>query len=108
ATLSGIPLWKSSKPPPLLSLFTYFHIKSMNLNPTYYLACDLGLERGRLLLGTLNRAQLTLQEIATFPIRATNGSGPDLAELEKQIFAAIAKAATLDLPISGLSATSWD
>ncbi len=73
----------------------------MNLNPTYYLACDLGLERGRILLGTLNRAQLTLQEIATFPVRATDGTGPDLAELEKQIFAAIAQAATLDLPISG-------
>ncbi|HEX4139309.1 MAG TPA: FGGY-family carbohydrate kinase [Candidatus Methylacidiphilales bacterium] len=75
---------------------------------TYYLACDLGLERGRILLGTLNRAQLTLQEIATFPVRAEGAAGPDLAELEKQIFAAIAQAAALDLPISGLSATSWD
>ena len=81
------------------------------MTPTYYLACDLGLDRGRILLGTLNRAQLSLQEIASFPIRpqATNAvSTPDLAELEKHIFAAIAQAAALDLPISGLSATSWD
>ena len=75
---------------------------------TYYLACDLGLDRGRILLGTLNRALLTLQEIATFPMRPHGTTAPDLAELEKQIFAAIAKAAALDLPISGLSATSWD
>jgi rhamnulokinase len=75
---------------------------------TYYLACDLGLDRGRILLGTLNRAQLTLQEIATFPLRPHGTTASDLAELEKQIFAAIGKAAALDLPISGLSATSWD
>ncbi len=75
---------------------------------TYYLACDLGLDHGRILLGTLNRAQLSMQEIATFPIRAKTGASLDLAELEKQIHAAIAQAAALDLPISGLSATSWD
>src|ERR1700749_2485200 len=75
---------------------------------TYYVACDLGLDRGRILLGTLNRAQLTLQEIATFPMRPNGATAPDLAELEKQIFAAIGKAAALDTPISGLSATSWD
>jgi rhamnulokinase len=83
----------------------------MNPNPTYYLACDLGLDHGRIVLGTLNRAQLSLQEIATFPIRTQTVKGVsswDLAELEKQIFAAIAQAAALDLPISGLSATSWD
>ena len=81
------------------------------MSTTYYLACDLGLERGRILLGSLNRAQLSLQEIAAFPIRTKPVNGVpawDLPELEKQIFAAIAQAAALDLPISGLSATSWD
>jgi rhamnulokinase len=78
------------------------------MTPSYYLACDLGLNRGRILLGTLTRAQLSLQEIACFPVRPNGGAAPDLAELEKQIFAAIAQAAALDLPISGLSASSWD
>jgi rhamnulokinase len=81
------------------------------MNTTYYLACDLGLEHGRIILGTLNKAQLTLQEIASFPIRTRTVKGMlcwDLAALEKQIFAGIAQAAALDLPISGLSATSWD
>jgi rhamnulokinase len=81
------------------------------MTTTYYLACDIGLEQGRILLGTLDKAQLTLQEIASFPVatHAANGASAwDLPALEKQIFAAIAKAAALDLPISGLSATSWD
>jgi rhamnulokinase len=75
---------------------------------TYYLACDLGLDQGRILLGTLTKSQLTLQEIASFPLAPQDGGKTwDLAALEKQIFAAIAQAAALDLPISGLSATSW-
>jgi rhamnulokinase len=81
------------------------------MNITYYLACDLGLDQGRILLGTLDRAQLTLKEIASFPLRTRSASGAptwDLAQLEKHVFAGIAQAAALDLPISGLSATSCD
>jgi rhamnulokinase len=81
------------------------------MTTTYYLACDLGIDQGRIILGSLTKAQLTLQEISTFPIRTRTVKGMlcwDLATLEQQIFAGITQAAALDLPISGLSANSWD
>ena len=81
------------------------------MTTSYYLACDLGLEEGRIMLGILTKGQLTMQEMAKFPVRTRTVKGLlcwDLTALEKQIFASIAQAASLDLPISGLSATSWD
>jgi rhamnulokinase len=80
------------------------------MNTTYYLACDLGVESGRIILGTLSKGQLTLREIHSFPIKTKPVKGLlcwDLVSLEKEIFAGIEKAALLDLPISGLSANSW-
>src|SRR5476651_2463039 len=78
---------------------------------TYYLACDLGIESGRIILGALSKGQLSLQEIHSFPIKTQRVKGVlcwDLHSLEKDIFAGIEKAALLDLPISGLSTNSWD
>ena len=77
---------------------------------TYYLACDLGIESGRIILGTLHKGQITLREIHAFPIKTQRVKGIlcwDLHSLETDIFAGIEKAALLDLPISGLSANSW-
>src|SRR5271154_5692557 len=81
------------------------------MNSTYYLACDLGGESGRIILGSLSKGQLTLREIHSFSIKTQPVKGHlcwDLVSLEKEIFAGIEKAALLDLPISGLSANSWD
>ncbi len=81
------------------------------MTTTYYIACDLGTDHGRIILGSLTKGQLTLQEVATFPIRTRTVKGVlcwDLAALEKDIFAGIARAAALGLPIAGLSANSWD
>src|SRR5580658_9482328 len=80
------------------------------MNTTYYLACDLGRESGRIVLGTLAKGQLTLTEIHQFPSKTQEVNGHvcwDLAALEKEIFTGIEKAAQLNLPISGLSAHSW-
>ncbi len=80
------------------------------MNTTYYLACDVGAENGRIVLGTLAKGQLTLDEIHSFENKTQEINGYlcwDLASLEKEIFAGIAKAADLNLPISGLSADSW-
>ena len=77
---------------------------------TYYLACDLGIENGRIILGILSKGQMTLKEIHAFPIKTQRVKGIpcwDLHSLEKDIFAGIEKAALLALPISGLSANSW-
>ncbi len=81
------------------------------MNTTYYLACDLGIESGRVVLGSLTKSQLTLQPIHSFSIKTQVVKGHlcwDLVALEKEIFTGIEKAALLDLPISGLSTNSWD
>ena len=80
------------------------------MNTNYYLACDLGAESGRIVLGILSKGQLELREICAFTHKTQVLNGHlcwDLAALEKEIFAGIEKAALLDLPISGLSANSW-
>jgi len=79
------------------------------MNTTYYLACDLGAEDGRIVLGILNEGQLALEEIHVFSNRARQTSGHlcwDLTALEEEILIGIEKAARLELPISGLSASS--
>ena len=81
------------------------------MNITHYIACDLGIEKGRIILGSLSKGQLTLQEVYAFPIKTRTVKGVlcwDLVALEKEIFAGIERAAQLELPISGLSANSWD
>jgi rhamnulokinase len=80
------------------------------MNTTHYLACDLGSENGRIILGSLTKGQLSLKEIHAFAIKTKLVKGAtcwDLVSLEKDIYAGIEKAALLDLPISGLSANSW-
>jgi rhamnulokinase len=80
------------------------------MTTTHYLACDLGIESGRVILGSLSKGQMTLKEIHHFPITTQRVKGVlcwDLHSLEKEIFAGIEKAALLDLSISGLSANSW-
>ncbi len=77
---------------------------------THYLACDLAVETGRIMLGSLSKGQLTLTEIHSFEIKTKAVKGVscwDMVSLEKELFAGIEKAAALGLPISGLSANSW-
>jgi rhamnulokinase len=79
------------------------------MNTTYYLACDLGSEGGRIVLGTLSKGHLTLEEIHAFPNPTGRANGQlcwNLEALEVEIFAGIEKAARRELPISGLSASS--
>jgi len=80
------------------------------MNTTHYIACDLGLETGRIILGSLTKGQLTLQEIHAFPLKTQRVKDLpcwDLLSLEQECLAGIEKAARLGLPISGLSANSW-
>jgi rhamnulokinase len=79
------------------------------MNTTHYLACDLAADQGRIVLGSLSKGHLTLEEIHVFPAPRHEVDGQacwDLEALENEIFTGIEKAARLDLPISGLSASS--
>ena len=73
------------------------------MNTTHYLACDLGSESGRVVLGTLSKGQLSLSEIHWFENKTHWVKGHlcwDLEALEKEIFTGIDKAVALDLPLS--------
>jgi rhamnulokinase len=45
------------------------------MNPTYYIACDLGAESGRVMLGRLEDGRLALEEIHRFPSAAVRVLG---------------------------------
>ncbi len=77
---------------------------------THYLACDLGAESGRLMLGTIEDARLSLTELHRFP----NTPVPDGDSLHWNVVAlldelrtGLRKAAALRLPIASISTDSW-
>jgi rhamnulokinase len=80
------------------------------LQNTYYLACDLGAESGRVMLGTLSNDRVTLEEIHRFPSAVIQHEG-SLRWDTDLIFASLKKGVRIalerDLPISSLSVDSW-
>ena len=78
--------------------------------PTHHLACDLGAESGRLMLGTIDKGRLTLEELHRFP-NHVNRTGDSLhwniPQLFQELKAGLKKAAVLHLPIASLSTDSW-
>lgn len=77
---------------------------------TRYLACDLGAESGRLMLGTLEDRRLSLTELHRF----TTGAKPagdslhwDIERLFGELRSGLRKAGALRVPIASISADSW-
>jgi rhamnulokinase len=80
------------------------------MKPRYYLACDLGAESGRVMLGTLDQKKISLEEIHRFPSAALRIKGSlrwDILRMYDDLKTGIRKAALLDLPVAGLSTDSW-
>ena len=78
--------------------------------PTHYLACDLGAESGRLMLGSLADGRLALEELHRFPNRVTRADDSlhwDIPQLFDELKAGLKKAAALKLPIASISNDSW-
>ncbi len=76
----------------------------------HYLACDLGAESGRLILGTLEDHRLTLEELHRFPNGAVTEGGSlcwNLDRLKADLKAGLRRAAERQLPIASLSTDSW-
>ena len=44
-------------------------------SPSHYIACDLGAESGRVILGTLENGRITIEEIHRFPTGASSIQG---------------------------------
>lgn len=77
---------------------------------THHLACDLGAESGRLMLGTLDAGKLTLDEIHRFPntpIKAGESLHWNIQSLFGELKAGLKKAAARKLPIASISCDAW-
>ena len=77
---------------------------------THYLACDLGAESGRLMLGTLADSKLTLEEVHRFPNGPVKVGGSlhwNIDALFAELKAGLQKAAARRLPFARISTDSW-
>ena len=78
--------------------------------PTHYLACDLGADSGRLILGTLEDGQIALEELHRFPTGATKVAGAlhwEFDRLLNELKTGLKQAAARKLPIASISTDSW-
>lgn len=76
----------------------------------HYLACDLGAESGRLILGTIREGRLSLEEVLRFPntpIKAGASLHWDVARLFEELKTGLRKVGARGLPIAGISTDSW-
>ncbi|HNQ90004.1 MAG TPA: rhamnulokinase family protein [Verrucomicrobiota bacterium] len=77
---------------------------------TCHLACDLGAESGRLILGSLEEGRLSLEEIHRFPngpVAAGDSLHWDMARLRGELKAGLRVVAGRGLTISSISTDSW-
>src|SRR5271170_397662 len=78
--------------------------------PTHYLACDLGADSGRLMLGTLADGKIVLEELHRFPNGPVKTSGAlhwNIDALFNELKNGLKKAAAKNLPIASISSDSW-
>ncbi len=78
--------------------------------PTHYLACDLGADSGRLILGTLDHGKISVEELHRFPTGAVKTAGAlhwNFDGLINELKTGLKKAAARNLPIASISTDSW-
>jgi rhamnulokinase len=76
----------------------------------HYLACDLGAESGRLMLGTLEDGRLSLEQLHRFPngpIDSEHGLCWNISRLFSELKAGLKIAAARELPIKSISCDAW-
>ena len=76
----------------------------------HYLACDLGAESGRLMLGSLKDGRLSLEELHRFPnvpIEDTIGRHWNVEALFAELQTGLALAGQRGLPIASISVDAW-
>ncbi len=80
------------------------------MTATHYLACDLGAESGRLMLGTLREGRLSLEETHRFPNHVTRQGDSmrwDITQLFNELKTGMRKAAERKLKFASISTDSW-
>jgi rhamnulokinase len=80
------------------------------MTPHRFLACDLGAESGRVVLGTLTDGRLELEELHRFPTSAIRIAGSmrwDALRIFDELKIGLRKAAATGTPIASVSVDSW-
>jgi rhamnulokinase len=80
------------------------------MNPLYYIACDLGAESGRVMLGCLEDGKLELQEIHRFsngPARILGTYRWDTIRIFEELKIGLRKVAELGIAAKSVSVDSW-
>ncbi len=80
------------------------------MSARHYVAVDLGAESGRVMLGTLAKGKLTLEEVHRFPNGPLRFQGTlrwDVMRLWEDVKAGLRKVAARAIPIAGISVDSW-
>src|SRR5882724_4331088 len=80
------------------------------MNLKYYIACDLGAESGRVMLGHLEDGRLTLEEIHRFPSAAVRVLGSlrwDVLRIFEELKTGLRYIAGRRVPVASMSVDSW-
>lgn len=80
------------------------------MNEHHYVACDLGAESGRILLGTLAGDRLSLEEIHRFPngpIRLGDSLRWDTPRIFNELKMGLRRVADRGVPVASVSCDSW-
>jgi rhamnulokinase len=80
------------------------------MNPKYYIACDLGAESGRVMLGRLEDSRLTLEEMHRFPSAAVRVLGSlrwDVLRIFEELKTGLRNVAGRHVSVASLSVDSW-
>lgn len=78
--------------------------------PTYYIACDLGAESGRVMLGSLSNGRLQMSETHRFPntpVKEKDSLCWDIPQLYQELLVGLRKAGVHEDPIAAISCDSW-
>ncbi len=76
----------------------------------FYVACDLGAESGRVILGTLDNGRVVLEEVHRFPTgaaRIQNSLRWNILGIFEELKTGLRKIAARDVAVSSLSVDSW-
>src|ERR1051326_2425657 len=77
---------------------------------TYYVACDLGAESGRVIMGTLTKGKLLLSELHRFPNPPIEDKGSlywDIPKLFGETLTGLGRVASREDPVASVCCDSW-
>ena len=80
------------------------------MSTNHYIACDLGAESGRVMLGALADGKLTLEEIHRFtngPVRVNGKLRWDVLRIFDELKTGLRKVAARGIKVESISADSW-